>query len=183
MQRLWARVLKGQAAVSGSYSIHTLEFLSRMSRDDAELLAKLGCFALDNACVYSGSKVLEAALTFDHILYLADLGLLSGVAGYVGLTWNVKFQDRPQGRIAMIRLKGKCLVFEVKDTEQKDLNLPSYPMSVVARELLTLAECEPNLEYLKEVADVLRDKVKSVGIGDLVMTKPKEFVVKGLRPL
>ena len=76
MQRLWARVLKGQAAVSGSYSIHTLEFLSCMSRDDAELLAKLGCFALDNACVYSGSKVLEAVLTFDHILYLADLGLL-----------------------------------------------------------------------------------------------------------
>ena len=57
------------------------------------------------------------------------MDLLSGVAGYVGLTWNVKFQDRPQGRIAMIGLKGKCMVFEAKDTEQKDLDLPSYPMS------------------------------------------------------
>ena len=53
-------------------------------------------------------------------------------------------------------------------------------VSVVARELLTLAECEPNLEYLKEVADV---KVKSVNIGDLAMIKPKEFAVIGLKPL
>jgi hypothetical protein len=39
-------VLKGEVKSAGSFRIHTVESLSGKSRGDAELIAKLGCFAI-----------------------------------------------------------------------------------------------------------------------------------------
>jgi hypothetical protein len=186
MQRLWARVLKGQAKAIGSYSIHTMDFLSRMSREDAELIAKLGSFVLDDRHVFSGTTVaLEAAdLTLQRLLYLSDLGLLSGVDGFATLTWETAFVERGAIRSAVVRLRNKTLILTPKNATQQSISFVGYPVSVVARELLALAGCEPNIGYLREVADAVREECESITIGDVVTTgEPKQYRVKIIGPI
>ena len=52
MQRLWAKVLKGKAKALNTFSIHTMDFLGRMSALEADLIAKLKPFAVDGCHVY-----------------------------------------------------------------------------------------------------------------------------------
>ena len=46
MQQLWARVLAGEVKEPGTTSLRTLDFLSKMSKQDAELIEKLCPFAI-----------------------------------------------------------------------------------------------------------------------------------------
>src|SRR3989338_3308377 len=52
MQRLWAKVLAGEATKPGTFSVHSLDFLARMSRKDADLLAKIAPFVINNNSIF-----------------------------------------------------------------------------------------------------------------------------------
>jgi hypothetical protein len=187
MQRLWARILTGQAKTAGSYSVHTLEFLSRMSRDDAELIAKLGQFALDGRGVagatFDGRRasLASAGVTLDHLLYLSDLGILGGVTGFTTVSLRLPFrEDQTYQRHATVRCHDKALIFRPKTVEV--LQIGGYPISIVGGELLTLAACQANLDNLKEVADTRREQCESISIGDAVNDTRDHYSVKGIPP-
>lgn len=168
MQRLWARLLKGEATKAGSYSIHTMDFLSRMSRGDAELIAKIGTVALDGKFVHGTRKVLDSiGLPLVTLLYLSDLGVLGGMSGVQALSYNWYYRGEPGGRRIVMRLANCGLVFEPNTDVDEKLSLTGYPISTVGRELLSLASCDADLNYLKQVADSLRGKCKSISIGQV----------------
>ena len=171
MQRLWARLLKEEGKKAASFSIHTMDFLGRMSREDAELIAKVGSFALDDGHLFSGnSPAMEAAgLDLTRLIYLSDLGIITGVFGVGGLSWTTQYREDPGlGRFAVMRLKGKALLFKAKNAADMDMRIPGYPISVVGRQLLTLAQCEADLNYLKDVANGVRQQCESISICDVV---------------
>ncbi len=82
MQRLWGRVLTGEVRKPATFSIHSLDFLSRMNVDDANLLYKLAPLVFNEAIF----KIMEEpmkkqCITFEDFIYLDDLGILSGTSG------------------------------------------------------------------------------------------------------
>jgi hypothetical protein len=81
-------------------------------------------------------------------------------------------------------VRGKSLLFKAKNAGQKLLSVPAYPISVVGRELLALAVCEANLDYLKEVADRLRGECEGVFLCDASPgDKPGEVNLKIVGPI
>lgn len=57
MQRLWAKALIGELRSPGSYSLHSMEFLRRMSPRDANLIAKVAPFRIDNVLFREGQAL------------------------------------------------------------------------------------------------------------------------------
>ena len=174
MQLLWARVLNGQAKEGGSFSIHAMDFLSRMSRKDAELIELLGRFVIGNSVVYSkaidgGIPLLQKhGLTFARLLYLAEIGILSRVDGLNTLGGSFSFVHGGNSERALARCHDKVLVFYRKSAEQNQITVVGYPVSTIGREILSLAQCSAVLGYLKSVADGLRDSCSRIEIADFV---------------
>lgn len=170
MQRLWARVLKEETKTTQSFSIHTMDFLSRMSRADAELISTLGSFALAGKHIFGGkSQAMEAAgLGLEQLLYLDDLGIISGVLGLQTLRLTLPFQTDAAGvASAAIACNEKALVFLPEPESREEVSITGYPISVVGRELLKLASCRASVDYLREVADAVRDECKKISIGEV----------------
>lgn len=178
MQRLWAKLLKEEGKKVASFSIHTMDFLSRMSRDDAELIAKLGNFAFDRRYLFGGeSKALNSGgFNLEMLLYLDDLGIISGVTGLNTISSSLPFQEmRPGKTSAVIRCNDKALVFTPKPADRKTVAISMYPISIVGRELLQLASCNADTQYLKEVAESVRDQCEMISIADVVANEGTQF--------
>jgi hypothetical protein len=171
MQRLWAKVLKGQAKTSASFSIHTIDFLSRMSRTDAELLATVGNVAIDGHAIFKrGQPILDRiGLTFDRLLYLEDLSIVGGVSpGIGGLNINKLVSMEYRGfRAVTFRCNAHVLVlYEPKKSKLEKVELPVYSISTTGRELLGLATCNTPPDYLIEVGKHLIDRFNHAQIGE-----------------
>ena len=167
MQRLWAKALKGQTKASGSFSIHTMEFLSRMSRADAELIAKLGNFALDGSFILGDtSQAMRAAgIDIEQLVYLNDLGILGGTPGKPHLEVKVFFQ--PNTRLAYVQCNGKALIFRPNPLDREHIAFPTYSITTVGQELLKLASCTASIDYLQEIANSVRSQCEEIIIAEI----------------
>ena len=190
MQRLWAKVLKGQAKNVGSFSIHTMDFLSRMSREDAELISALGNFAIANSIIFhKKSGVLPANLEengfhFAKLLYLQDLGIVTGVTGLGSVSRKFHFEEQENGMpFAIIQSNGKALLIARVAGEQEFVSINGIAITHIGRELLQLANCTPQIEYLKEVAAALGTDLYEFYLGDREVNDKKEFRVINIEPL
>ncbi len=186
MQRLWARVLAGEAKSSGRYSVHTLDFLSRMSRREAELFAKVAEFVLDNSIVFApkhDSENFKGKVTFEDLLLLDDLGLISGTTNFAGsLSRSIKFQLQSDGkRVAVVRGRKNALVFYAKSENETEIRVPGYHLSVIGRQLLTLAEIEPSMEVFSALASLNRERYSRVMVGDVSGVSGNHYNVENLR--
>ena len=184
MQRLWARVLKGEAKTGGSYSIHTMDFLSRMSRADAELIARLGTFVVAGRFILKKAKALETAgITTSERLFLNDLAILNSVEAIGGVNGTFPFDvETAAGKAALLGNHDKVLVCVAKPEHQGPLTFPTYVLSQVGRELISLASFASNDAYLKEVADACRAQCLSVLIGSAQRQADGNFTVTNMTP-
>ena len=79
MQRLWGKLLAGEVARPGSYSMHTVDFLSRMSSADATALARVAPLVTSIGIIKVADEDFKSlGFTFGDFLYLDDLGLING---------------------------------------------------------------------------------------------------------
>ena len=162
MQLLWARALKGEAKKKGSFSLHTLDFLSRMSREDAEKLACLGQFVCDGDMVCKGSEddlfpsMTAAGLSFKDFLKFEVLGILTGVSTGLGLGKN-KTPIQINGQNALtLRCGNYLLALFSNDPQNTATRFECFVVSFLGQEVLKLAHTSANLSYLKEVANSKR---------------------------
>lgn len=167
LQRLWAKLLVGEISKSGSYSIHTIDFLSRMSSYDANLLARVAPFAVRGGGIIKvDSKTtdnffLSKNLTVDDFLYLDDIGLLNGVASSIGLSWNPGIAETSSGLVGNIVCNQTVLTFWLDENGTKDtkISFSMMPVTRVGREILSLANFPADDDYMQKIAE------KIIGLG------------------
>ena len=95
MQVIWSRLLAGEVAQPGTFSLRTLAFVRTLSRDDADLFTRfcsvvwmLGTNSLDLRPITLNQEALRAVpglhLGFDEFVRLDALGLIrfEAVSGY-----------------------------------------------------------------------------------------------------
>jgi hypothetical protein len=79
MQRLWARILTGEFKQPGSLSLHTLDFVRRISMDDAKLIEMLGPAVSSGGYIAHDGELdpvlAKMGLTLETFLDLEDLGV------------------------------------------------------------------------------------------------------------
>lgn len=165
MQVLWAKVRLGEISKAGSYGIRALQFLGSMSREDADLIAKLAPFVVDRGYLFRASRdYFDAAeLHYGNFLYLEEIGVLNGVQGHTQSRLFVREHD--DGYVASCRVCNNMVVAFSKTRPTPDIAVDAYPITSVGRELLKLVEPgEADISYLRMLAGHIKPRAETVKI-------------------
>ncbi|KQV85397.1 DUF2806 domain-containing protein [Rhizobacter sp. Root1221] len=166
MQRLWGRVLAGEVAAPNTYSLRTLDFLRTLSKSEADEIAKVAPFVVEDT-VPSGFGTLlnKRGISAALLMRLQVLGLLSGVGGLgmgrrysPGAQREVEF--RVCGHVVVVRWARDSL-----STQSVDLN--GFQLSPLGVELITLCEVQPDAEFIESFADHLANQHLEVSVCSL----------------
>ena len=166
LQDLWGRILAGEVKQPGSYSMRTLEFLKGLSKPEAELISKAARFVIDGRIYRDKEEYLEAdGLHFSNLLFLQDIGVLSGVEA-LGLTTIYKTEDNNKYLKGLIA-SNKIILIEHED-KNKVAEAGIYLLTGVGKEVLRLASFGVNTDYLDSVAMDYAKKGFNVKTADFV---------------
>ena len=167
LQQLWGKVLAGEVKSPGTYSIRTLEFLRGLSKHEAEQISKLASFVIRGRIVHNDLELKqcfeENCISFDLLLTLQDLGVLSGVGG-LGLAMTLKSASTERF-LGILQSNGKVLLVEHEDPA-KVLTLNVYAMTTIGSQLLGLGSFHPNIDYLRLVGKEIIKKGFTVKLAD-----------------
>jgi len=159
MQRLWASLLAGEVARPGTYSLHTVDFLSRLSKPDADLIARVAPFITSSGIVKPGSDFLAGkGFRFEDFLYLEEIGIINGAAGT--LSFNLGGWDDSGRTVADLACNGTVLRFDMGETARSPAKLTFGAMMItkIGREILSLASFAADEDYLRGIADMAIEK-------------------------
>lgn len=166
LQDLWGRILAGEVKQPGTYSMRTLEFLKGLSKSEAELISKAARFVIDGRIYREKEKFLEGeGIYFSSLLYLQDIGILSGVED-LGLTTTYKTQDQNKYFKGLIA-SNKIILIEHED-KNKTVEANVYLLTRVGAEILRLASFGVHADYLDSVAKDYAKKGFNVKTADFV---------------
>lgn len=156
MQRLWGKLLAAEVAEPGSYTLHTVDFLSRMSTSEAELLARVAPFVTDSGIIRVGDDFFKSHnLNFSDFLFLNDLGLLNGIVGVGGLQATLG-RSHFNGRAMYTLVSGRqALVFDMGDVANSppELKFEVFTLTRVCQEILTLTNITTDPAYLQKISE------------------------------
>lgn len=166
LQDLWGRVLAGEVKQPGTYSMRTLEFLKGLSRSEAELISKVARFVVGGRIYKEKEEFLEReGVSFSNLLFLQDIGMLSGVES-IGLTTTYKSQD--QGRYFRSLIASDKVILVEHADENKTLEAKVYLLTQVGTEVLRLASFGVHTDYLESIAKDCVRKGFNVKVADFV---------------
>ena len=163
MQKLWARVLSGEANTPGKYSKRTVDLLASLDKSDAEAFSKLCSFVVfmgdvvplvydTDHQIYTGHGV-----TFSLLSHLDSIGLIQfgGVTGFVRRGFSQK---------GHIYYYGQPLYIEFSQPENNQMELGHVLLTKVGQQLAPISGSRPRdgfVEYLNEKWKELGYKIDS----------------------
>lgn len=156
MQRLWGKLLAGEVSKPGTYSLHSVDFLSRMSSADADLLARVAPFATSGGIVRLGDDYFVShGLSFVDFLYLDDMGLINGTVGIGGLNFTLGNTEINGRAVSMLICGKNVLIFDMGEFSKSPnkIAFEVFVLTRVGREILSLASIPTDLGYLQQICD------------------------------
>lgn len=145
MQVLWSKVLAGEVAAPGLFSLRSLEILKNLTTRDAHKFREYAQFAVRcgavMACIKVSEKFHDQHARHDTMIYLQELGLLNPTS-----TTNITINDK------VVWIYGSKLL-EISCSRQ--LRFPASIYSLVGREIRSLEKHSENEEYLSELVEAL----------------------------
>ena len=154
MQSLWARLLAGEVEKTGSFSKRTVDFISKMSFEEAALfndLCQFGVFVDGNLLLfvrpYKDNKLFETSINYSALMSLEAIGLVSLCIG-ANYVWTdisnpmeVRYQEEK---------------FEYRNPYASDigeLHTGRVEFTPIAEELFKLSSPPKNNKYFQWVKD------------------------------
>lgn len=161
LQLLWGKVLAGETASPGSYSVRTLNVLKNLSKQEAEGFRIFCGLASDiGHVVYLGSDQLkEFGITYTLLLSLRDAGLL-----HEGDALHRHFREVPPSINSSIESNNGVYI-ELSGPAIHHIQIPCLPLTQAGRELQQLIPANPNELYFKAMAKFLRARGLTVKRG------------------
>lgn len=166
LQDLWGRVLAGEVKSPGSYSLRALEFLRNLSKEEAELISKAAKFVVQGQIYRNKDTFLQKAnLSFSSLLFLQEIGILSGVEA-IGLqtTWTSLDKDR---YLKALISNNKIILLEHEDIK-KEATAEIYMITSVGKQILALASFGSDMDYLLSIAKDYAAQGYKVSVGDWI---------------
>jgi len=153
MQKLWGKVLAGEVRQPGQFSVRTLEKLKNMTQKEAVLFAKVADF-----CISYGNRfqfidmddmlLRKYNIAFLDLLRLSDCGLLSLAETTFTLQENDSYTIHNQKLIAHFLFNGSA----------SSVRLSIYSLTDAGRELFSIINKTPNVQYFIEYLSKIREK-------------------------
>ena len=151
LQNLWGRLLAGEVKAPGTYSLRTLEFLRNLSQKEAEEIAQMSRFVVGEVIYKDAKEQLEGAgINFGFLSRMQQLGVIFGVDAIgLSVTWN----SSESTRYVRALTSNSMVLIATADDPNHSISMPCYQLSALGRELLRLGKFEPEVEYLKKIAE------------------------------
>lgn len=171
LQSLWGNLLAGEVKAPGKFSLRTLEFLRNLSKEEAEKIQTLGSYVLADAVFKVNANYLASkGLSFGFLLDLQELGIISGVEA-IGLSTTFSSSLENEFLISL-KYHNKFLEISHENTQIK-LNLPAYAVTKLGKQVLSLANFEPDESYLSAIGETAKSKGFKAAIGDINIVNEK----------
>lgn len=169
LQKLWGAILAGEIKSPGKYSLRTLDFLRRLSKNEAEKIAKLGSFAIDDMIILIKDDYLQdQGLSLRELMKMQEIGILSGIQTGNKPVIEYKTTMPEIGKfIRPFRSNGKALIVK-HDDPNKLLRLNVYLFTDVGAQLLTLGNFLPDIQYLRLVGQNIVSQGFNVELADWI---------------
>ncbi|MHC1999291.1 DUF2806 domain-containing protein [Methylobacterium sp. CM6241] len=148
IQRLWAKVLVGEAKVAGSFSLRTLNFLRTLDQQDAKLIEQIAPFVFNGSNIFKPRDEKSVGnLGFQSLLALEEMGVMTGAIG-LGLTFTVTVKA---GQRALVKMH-KNVGIVLSSDEEKSATLGVLVLSRIGVELVKLGDFTTPSAYLEVLA-------------------------------
>lgn len=179
LQKLWGAILAGEIKSPGTYSLSTLDFLRRLSKSEAEKIAKLACFAIDDMIILiKGDYLQDQGLSFRELMRMQEIGVLSGIQ--TGNKPIIEYKTTMPEIGKFIRpflSNGKALIVK-HDDPNKLLRLNVYLFTDVGAQLLKLGDFVSDIQYLRLVGKYIVSQGFHVELADW-LEFPENFIAPG----
>jgi len=152
MQKLWGKVLSGEANSPGRFSKKTISLLSEIDKNDAVLFVHLCGFAWNIAdimpLIYETNDIVYASrgINFSQLSHLDDIGLIS----YQSLG-NYGLENIPKNLI--VHYYGTPITLTFKEPENNTLNSGSVKLTKAGRQLARISDSSPVEGFMEYVID------------------------------
>lgn len=175
MQQHWGKILAGEIAKPGSFSLRTLEVMRNLTQAEAIIFQRARYLATDNGTIPSvnsnmGIGMEEFGVSFKEILKLREAGLLMD-----GDQLSIGLKLTSPHRFSTLGYNGMKLRFEALNPKADEIRLPILLLSNAGKELLTLIEPAVNMDFLYKVASSQQGNF-NLSIGEI--EAPLEAFVK-----
>ncbi|MEO8332726.1 MAG: DUF2806 domain-containing protein [Gallionella sp.] len=181
LQFLWGKVLAGEVASPGSYSLRTLEVLKHLSKEEAEIFRQACCLAFRDGWIMKPDNDINTSLKsyglkYDAFLTLRDAGLM-----YEGDTLVKDLSSVPN--LPSVVFFNNGIYMQLSGPTLQQQQIPSLPFTRAGKELQNLLEANPCMPYLQSVATYFRARgltvkkgtQKTDEAGQPVLTFEEEF--------
>jgi hypothetical protein len=153
---LWAKLLAGEVRRPGSYSLHTIEYLRRVSPGEAKNIERIACLALKdyysgamkkNTFIYKGEDSLKD-ISKNLILELEEAGIMNTAT--LGFTVKLAAVKHEEKWIRALQFQDR-LLFAETDDPKTELSLKVFRLTSLGAEIISLGHFEINRDYLGKV--------------------------------
>ncbi len=141
MQKIWSKILSGQANHPGSFSKRTINILSSFEKVDAQLFSNLCSFLFridgltviidDNSC---GGIYAKYGVTFDSLTHLESIGLVK-YDGFAGFT------KRELPEVVALQYNSRVMKIKFLEANNNKLHFGYVILTQAGQELARI--CEP----------------------------------------
>lgn len=155
MKKLWGQILAGEVKTPQSYSLRTLELLRNLSKNEADIFVKIARFALcHNNCyfIYKGKEedMSKYNVFYSDIAKLIEIGILQS-GDFVQRTISAEKND------ANTALTCCNIIILLTIKAGNKIQIPVYLFTQAGIELLRLVNSTPNMDYIKELANHIKN--------------------------
>ena len=166
MQILWGRILAGEVARPGAYSLRTLQTVKVLSKRDAQLFSQYCSYvwripggALCRYTTRATDKLLaERGMGAAERQHLQNIGLLygSGLMSDSGSQTTVRSGDGP---FEVVYFGRKYVVSHFLSPKESALLIPEF-LTDIGAELFPISGARPDEQYLQSLIEALKDEDK-----------------------
>lgn len=151
MQDIWSKILAGEIKSPKTFSLRTLDALTKISREEAELFEELCGFCVNLrgtlAIINDENLNKRFHIAYEKVLLLSECGLIDS-STFISIT-NVINRDMPFNMIY-----GNKIIWGYTDTEV-GIKTPIYKLTSIGIQLYKIIKVVVNEEYLNAIEEYI----------------------------
>ncbi len=187
LQKLYGRILAGEIRSSGSYSLFTLDFLSKLSSKDARMITNISPYVIGDKIIVTPK--IKKILTFQLMSDLGSLNILTstsigGLNAIYTMTTQKLYLEPNQfginGRFGACIVANDHIFLAVRD-DQADITLNCIVLTNIGKEILRLHIADFDPTMLTELADHLKTQNTDFFIGEITAHNGDKVEWRNLR--
>jgi len=154
MQALWGKVLAGEVALPGRFSLRTLDVLKNLSQHEAVMFQKIRSLVFVNEFIFTINAKVDFekyGITYKELLELRAAGILQE-----GDSFNATLSVDPADNQLLIPNNGLRIL--ITSPTVPKVNFAVLKLTSAGKELASLIDDKPNMQYLNDLALSLRPK-------------------------